>query len=169
MELTLQRGAIPVDLDRRRILFFDHAATWILVQKYGPRFLPELYRVKDPKTFEFELVSMDALAFFLYAGLQADAKRNGEELTLEQAAEFLRPWNFSQVFNRVVLAVVGATATPAMQGKETADGGAAQPAAEAKAAPPNPGPTRVTTSMKRSGSHSTSSAGRRTSSGPRRR
>lgn len=171
MELTLQRGAIPVDLDRRRVLFFDHAGTWLLLQKYGPRFLPALYRIKDPKSFEFELVSMDALAFFLYVGLQADAKAHGEEVTLEQAQGFLHPWSYAGIFRRIVLAVVGATATPDMSlGKSEADGGAAQPAAEVKAAPPTPGPTRVaTTSMKRSASLSSSSAGRRMSSGARRR
>lgn len=165
--MELQRGFIPIDLDKRRTLAFDHNATWLLIQKYGPRFLPELYRVKDGSLFE--LVSMDALAYFLWAGLQRDARQNREELTLEQVAEFLRPWTYVSIFERVILAVVGATATPALPGKEAADGGAAKPAAGAKAAPSNPGPTKVTTSMKRSGSRSTSSAGRRKPSGTRRR
>jgi hypothetical protein len=172
MELNVQRGAIPVDLDRQRTLIFDHAATWLLIQRYGPRFITELYRVKEGN--RFELVSMDALAYFLWAGLQRDAKQRGEELTLVQAADFLRPWNYNQIFERVIFAVVGATATPAMlatgaQGKGSADGEAAKPAAGTKAAPQQPGPTKVMTSMKRSVSPTRSSAGRRTSSGSRRR
>src|SRR6185437_15472565 len=171
MELTLQRGAIPVDVDRQRILFFDHNATWLLLQKYGPRFIIELYRVPDPKVPRFELVSMDALAFFLFAGLQADAKRRGEELTLEQAQAFLTPWTYEKIFERVVYAVVGATATPAMLGKAAADDAAAKPSAEPKAAPahPHPGPTKVTTSLKRSASPSRSSTGPRKPSGRARR
>lgn len=168
MELTLQRGAIPVELDRTRILFFDMAATWLLIQRYGPRFLPELYRVKDGD--QFELVSMDALTFFLYAGLQADAKQRGEELTLEQAAGFLRPWSYARIFQAVIFAVVGANATPAMlaagsQGKGAADGAAAKPAAEPEAAPQHPGATKVSTSMRRSASPTRSSTGRRRGSG----
>ncbi|HSU19907.1 MAG TPA: hypothetical protein VLI45_09220 [Acidobacteriaceae bacterium] len=166
MELSLQRGAIPVELDRTRILFFDHAATWLLVQKFGPAFLTKLYRVKDKNVFE--LVDMDALAFFLFAGLQRDAKQHGEDLTLEQAQEFLRPWTYTLIFHAVIFAAVGATASPALPGKAAADASAAEPPAPKQAAPSHPGPTKVTTSTKRSASPSRSSAGRKPSSGRRR-
>lgn len=166
MDLTLQRGFIPVDLDRTRILAFDMQATWMLVQRFGPKFLLELYRVKDGNSFE--LVSMEALTYFLWVGLQADARKHGEELTLEQAAEFLRPWTYTALFHSVVFAVVGATAAPPLPGKAPADGqAAAKPAAGTKhaAAKNGPGPSRASTLMKRSASASRSSAGRRRSSG----
>ncbi len=166
MDLSLQRGAIPVDLDRTRILFYDHAATWALIQKYGQRFILSLYDTKeeDGRT-ELVLQSMDVLAFFLFAGLQADAKRNGETLTEEQAAAFLHSWNFAGIFRSVVWAVIGNTATPEMVGKAQATGPAAKPAA--RKTPPNLGPAKVTTSSKRSGSRSRFSAGARKGSGPR--
>ncbi len=164
-DLTLQRGAIPVDLDRPRILFFDMAATWLLIQRYGPKFLLELYRVKDDSVLE--LASMDALAYFLFAGLQADAEAHGETLSPKQAQDFLRPWNYRAIFESVVYAVVGATSTPAQPGKAPADGVAAGPAV-APAAAPSPGPTKVSTAMKRSASRTRSSAGAKRSSGKRR-
>lgn len=164
MDLTLQRGAFPVELDRSRILFYDMTATWLLIQQYGQKFLTALYRIRGKGKDEFELVSMDALAFFLWVGLQADAQNNDEDLTLDQVKGFLRPWTYTAIFQRVIFAVVGATATPSILGKAPADGEAAKPAA-APAAAKGPGPTKVSTSTKRSGSRSRSSAGRRSASG----
>lgn len=173
MDFDLQRGQWPVDLDRRRIIFFDNKATWLLYQQYGRRFLPKLYTVPDPKRpMELKLESMEALEYFLWAGLQWDARRNGEQLTQEQAAAFLHPWDYERTFQAVVFAVVGATAAPVLPGKKEADGAAAEPAAVAKAAPKhpaNPGPSKVTTLTTRSGSPTRSSGGRRTSSGKPRR
>lgn len=170
MDFELQRGQWPVDLDRRRILFFNDKATWLLYQQFGARFLPKLYTIPNPKQpLEWKLESMDALAFFLWAGLQWDARRHGEELTLELVAGLIHPWNLDRIFRAVVFAVVGATAAPGLPGKESADGVAAKPAAGTKAAPKHPGPSKVSTSLKRSASPTRSSAGRRTSSGKPRR
>ncbi len=167
-DLLLQRGAIPVELDRPRILLFDHKATWALYQKYGPRFLLDLYLPKKVgDRTDIVLQSMDALAFYLHAGLQAEAERHGETLSLEDVAKMIHPWNVTHVLERVVFAVVGASATPSMLGKATATGQAAKPAAT-KTVPPHPGPTRVMTSTKRSASRSRSSAGARSGSGRRR-
>jgi hypothetical protein len=154
MELTPQRGAIAIDLDRPRILFFDMDATWLLIQKYGESFVPELYTLSggigDPLAQrELKLKSPDALAYFLWAGLQADAKEHGEDLTLAEARAQLRPWTYTRIFQAVVLALVGGTSTPVPPGKPEAP--AARPAAAAKkTAKANPGPTRVSTSSKRS-------------------
>ena len=164
MELTLQRGAIPVDLDIPRILIFDMKATWLLIQKYGSQFLPALYVAKggpDGKP-SVELKDMEALQFFLWAGLQTDAAHQEQEFTLEMAADQLRPFTYTRIFRAVVLALMAGTTTPAQPGKTPATGAAAKPAAKAK---PAPGPTRVSTSLKRSGSPTRSSAGRRNSSG----
>ncbi|HZL20540.1 MAG TPA: hypothetical protein VFG23_22605 [Polyangia bacterium] len=165
MELTPQRGAIAIQLDRPRVLFFDMNATWLLIQKYGHSFIPELYTLTgeitdDPRSRSLQLKSMDALAYFLWAGLQADAKQHGEEFTLEQATEQLRPFTYTKIFNAVVVALVGGTLTPAAPGKTEAE-----PARPARPATKGPGPTRVSTSLKRSAGPSGSRAGRRNTSG----
>jgi hypothetical protein len=157
-ELTPQRGAIPVDLDRPRVLFFDHNATWLLIQKYGERFVPELYRVNEKR--ELVLHSMDALAYFLWAGVQRDALEQGAPFTLTDAQDALRPYTYTRIFKAVLLAVVGGTAAPAPPGKPQAPGAEPEPSAAdpeetgtARAAsPPEPGPTKVMTSSRRSAS-----------------
>lgn len=175
MELSLQRGAVPVNLDRPRVLFFDHAATWLLIQRFGPNFLPELYTVDTtPGAAEpLKLKSMDALVFYLWAGLQREATTAGETLTLDEVGLFVTPFDYLKIFNSVVIALGGATRTPS-QGKAEAPAGPAQAsgtatAGDGSATQPQPGPTRVTTSMKRSGSRTHRSAGRPRSSGSPRR
>jgi len=151
-------------------------ATWLLIQQYGEGFIPELYTLTgavadDPKSRTIKLKSMDALAYFLWAGLQADALRHDEEFTLEQAAEQLRPFTYTRIFNAVVVALVGGTLTPAAPGKtEAAQARPARPAMKTPAtlAAKGPGPTKVSTSLKRSGGRSGSRAGRNGSSGSRR-
>ena len=158
MEITAQRGAVSVVIEgEERKLWFDMAATWLLIQKYGPKFFKELYRVVGDG--EFELVSMDALGYFLYVGLQEDAKRKHRTITLQEAQDFLRPWTYAEIFQAVLYAVVGATVTP---GKAPATDPAAKPVADA---PADPGPTKVSTSKKRSASRSRSSVGSRRGSG----
>jgi hypothetical protein len=161
MELTAQRGAVAVPLDKPRILFFDMPATWLLIQRYGKHFVPALYKVTPQG--ELELQDIEALAYFLWAGLQAECKLTGDTFTLEQAADQIRPFSYVRIFNAVVVALVGGTSAP--PGKTAAAGAAAEPAANA---PADPGPTRVSTSSKRSGSPTASSAGRNKPSGRRR-
>lgn len=168
MELTQQRGAFPIVLDRPRILFFDMAATGRLIQKYGQRFLAELYTMKDG---DVVLKDITALAFFLYAGLQRDAERQDAPFTLEDAEAALQPFTYSRIFNTVILALTGATATPIQKGKAEAPSQPASSSARATAGassakrPKHPGATMVSTSMKRSGSRSTPSRGRQKPSG----
>ena len=168
MDLSLlPRGAFPVTLDRERVVFFDMTATWMLIKKYGKQFLPSLY-VPGTGT-SIELVSMDALVFFLYAGLQKDAKDHGETLTLEQVETFVTSWNFEEVLRRVTYACVGVMATPAMLGEMRTVVASAAPAVvenpAAPSVPASPGPTKVSTPMKRSASPTPSSAGHRKGSG----
>jgi len=174
----IQRGAIAVELDleRPRIIFFDHAATWLLVQRYGSQFIPELYEVtKDPR--KLELKSMDALAYFLWAGLQLDAKETGDAFSLQDAEAQLTPMHYIRAFNGVVLALSGSMGRPVMPGKTVAISAAAAPtvdgqpsepetrkAASAKR-PQDPGPTRIMTSTSTRGSQSPPSVGRRSVSG----
>jgi hypothetical protein len=152
MKILPQRGAIPITLGdpaRERILFFDMAATWILVEKYGVGFLAELYTVVpnplNPVKAKLGLKSLDALKFFLWAGLQAEISLTEETLSLAEVEEFLRPWTFQPIFNAVVMAVTGAVATPALP-KAPADGVPATPPARRAAGP------RLSTLPKRSAS-----------------
>jgi hypothetical protein len=128
MTIELQRGAMPIELDRPRVIFFDMAATWLLVQKYGMSFIKALYTVdRKGKDAELILTGPEALAYFLWVGLQAELVGTGETLTLEQATALIGPWNFALVFHLLTYALSGATKTPAVPGKEAADGSAAKP------------------------------------------
>lgn len=164
MELSLARGARPITLDRERWLFFGNEAVWLLYQEYGPLFATALYTAekKDGKA-ELRLKSMEALVFFLWVGLQADAKLHEEELTIERVRELIVPFNFVRIFNSLVLALAVAISAPEPPGKAPAAGSPAAPAA-----PKAPGPTKVSTSLKRSASPTPSSAGRQKRSGKRR-
>ncbi len=174
MDLSrIARGGTPLQLDRPRLLFYDVAAAWLLVQKYGNAYLPALYRspsTRDEKQAAgasgLVLQSIDALVFFLWVGLQADAKLREEELTLEQVGEFLTPRTYPAVFNAVITALMRDTFAPERDGDDAgkADAAAARPAVAAEPRPKR----KVSTSRKPSGSASPSSAGRRNSSGPRR-
>jgi hypothetical protein len=152
--IELQRGAIPLTLDRPRILFFDMTGTWLLVQRYGVDFIRKLYTVtilptadKNNPAVDLALKDVDALAYFLWAGLQAELVDTGATLSQEEARTFIRPWTITPIFNAVVCAVTGATATPALPGKVDAAAAAAKPVAGRKAAAP-----KVSTSRKRNGS-----------------
>jgi len=128
MKIELQRGAMPIELDRPRIIFFDMAATWLLVQKYGMSFIRELYTVeRKGKDANLILTSPDALAFFLWVGLQAELVDTDETLSLEQTTALIGPWNFGTIFRMLTYALSGATQTPAVPGKSPAAGAAAKP------------------------------------------
>ena len=77
-EVTLERGAMPIVLDRPRLVFYDMRSTWLLVQKYGD-FKRALYTVRgtvENKNVELVLKDIEALQFFLWAGLQAECRRS---------------------------------------------------------------------------------------------
>jgi hypothetical protein len=59
--ITAQRGAIRIELDRPRVIFYDLTATFALIQKYGIGFVSVLYSI-DKKTFGLELKDIEALA-----------------------------------------------------------------------------------------------------------
>jgi hypothetical protein len=145
MKITAARGAIAITLDRPRILFFGMSATWMLVEKYGVEFLTVLYTVKG-KEARLSLKSIEALQFFLWAGLQEEISDTDEQLSFEQVGDFLRPWTFTTIFNAVVMAVTGAVSTPAPPGKADAAGAMASPPASRAAA------RKASTSTKRRGS-----------------
>lgn len=97
-----QRAWIPVELDRRRILAFDNRATWLLMEQYGPGFTAALYEKRDG---EVRLKSLEAFQYFLWAGLQRDARESGEELTIEQVEEFIRPIYVPELFRALLVAL----------------------------------------------------------------
>lgn len=152
-QLTRQRGAHPITLaERERILFFDAAATFLLVDRYGPGFIGELYgivRDKDDSTkTSLKLKSGPALQFFLYAGLQADAREIGEQISLEDCETFIRPWTMLPIFHVLVKALSGTMYAPAdPEGKASAP-----PAAAVKRAKVKRGSTSTKHSATRSGS-----------------
>jgi hypothetical protein len=146
LKITAARGAIAITLDRPRILFFDLAGTWLLVQRYGAGFVRELYSLeKSLAGRTVKLKSTDALRYFLWAGLQAEISDTGEVLTEEDAAEFIHPWTLENIFNALVMAITGAISTPAPPGKP-----------EASAPPPSPPATskktKASTSARRNAS-----------------
>lgn len=147
MKIELQRGAIPITLDRPRTLFFDMAATWLLVEHYGISFIAALYTVEGKgKDAKLRLTSPDALAFFLWAGLQAELADTDETLSLEEATLLIGPWNFTTIFHSLTYALSGATRTPVTKGKDNAAGAAAKPGPRAVA------DRKASTSRRRNGS-----------------
>ena len=172
MDLSrIARGGTPIQLDKPRLLFFDMAATWLLYQRYKNGYLSALYSVpkmgRGQETVGLVLESAEALAFFLWAGLQADASLKQETLTLEQATDFITPITLPRIFELVIRAVVLGIQTPELpgdrEGKEEA--AAARPA---DAAAKVPARKTASTSRKRSASRSQSSAKLRSSSGRKR-
>ena len=140
MKLTEQRGAIPITLDRPRVLFFGMNATFLLVNRYGQNFAAGLYEIEtsaDRSRMPLKLKSADALCFFLWAGLQEELA-DGEELTLDEVKSFVRPWVIRELFKALVLALTGAMYVPAAPGKESAATPAAKPAARKTAAKKTP-------------------------------
>jgi hypothetical protein len=97
------RFFIGVEMDRPRVLAFDSAATFLIFHKYGEHFLFELYEHADEKALR--LRSHDAFVFFLWAGLQRDAKAARETLTLEQVADQIVPTNISELANKLLVAL----------------------------------------------------------------
>ena len=153
-----QRGAVPFDSSRK--LFFGMKAAWLIQQRYGPGWMQELYELGKGADKSPQLKNPEALCFFLWAGLQQDAKERGDDITLEQVEAAITPFTLQPLFTRVSTALMLGVVTPVQLGKTEATGPAAKPAAAT-----GPGPTRVSTSMKRRASRTASSGGRRSGSG----
>lgn len=122
------RAHIPIDLDRKRILCFDHRATFLLMQRFGFRPMASLYwqvaDPDDPKKKILQIRSIDALLYFLWAGLQRDADDAGETLSLEQIQEFVNPLTVESIF----LALIAALNRPLKKKVTAENAGASAPA-----------------------------------------
>lgn len=154
MKLTEQRGAVAIDLDRRRLLFFSMASTWLVIERYGLDFAQTLYSVVRTGTqTELKLKDMDALCFMLWAGLQDELRGTGEDLSLETVAGCITPFNIRTIFNKVVVALTRTVSTPEQPGKVEAASSTAKPAAKKTAA-------KVSRLKVRSGLRQVRSAGR---------
>jgi len=94
------RAHISIDLDRPRVLCFDHKATFALMQRYGLRPTNALYETipLPGRKQELRIRSVEALAFFLYIGLQRDAADAGETLTEAQAEALITPLTIEGIF-----------------------------------------------------------------------
>ena len=127
MAHELQRGAIPVDLDRPRVLFFALDATELLIQRYGVDFNAALYSAKRVDgVVNLELKSLKAMAYFIWAGCQWQLAE-GETFTLAQVEEQMVPFKVKDLFGRLTMALTGAHATPEIPpGKGPAAAEAAQ-------------------------------------------
>jgi hypothetical protein len=137
-ELTPERGAVEIKLDRPRILFFSNVSTMLLVEKYGIGFLRELYGVTPRgNDIVLELKSLDALEYFTWAGLQDQARELGETVTLKQVHDLIPPAAIERVFNKVFQALTRTVYTPAApkaMGKEEAAAPAEKPTAKKRPA-----------------------------------
>jgi hypothetical protein len=163
MNPLIARGGMPLDLDRQRVVFFDKFATAALVKKYGDEFPASLYSAKidNPDAVKkgarpilrAEVKDVDVLAFFLFAGLQLDARENDEELTEAQVEDWVIPSTFRAISNAVVVALTLGIHAPVPPGKTSA--ATASPAATAKKGP------GASTSQRRKGSRTGSSSKRR--------
>ena len=121
-----QRGAVAITLDRPRFIFFDMAATGLLIERFGMNIAAELYSVhKTPADLDIRLRSADNLAAFLHAGLQCEAAQRGETLSLEEAEDFIRPVTVRPIFAAVMQAFLVNTVTPELP--EAGKPGKAQP------------------------------------------
>ena len=99
------RAHIPVELDRERILCFDHRATWLLMQKYGPSFMSEIFEKDSQLLGGVRVRSLDVLVYFLWAGLQRDAQEAGETLSIDDVEDLIDPLSIQRLFVGLVRAL----------------------------------------------------------------
>jgi hypothetical protein len=108
----MARRFVGIEMDRPRVLAFDSAATFLIYQRYGAQFFLELFE-PDPNAPEpgqeerraMRLRSHDAFVFFLWAGLQRDAKAAGESLTLDQVADQIVPTSIGDLAQSLLVAL----------------------------------------------------------------
>ncbi len=117
------RAHIPVELDRERILCFDHRATWLLMQKYGPSFMSEIFEKDSQLLGGVRVRSLDVLVYFLWAGLQRDAQDAGETLSIEDVEALIDPLSIQRLFVGLVRALN--RPSPRKNGQPVAAAGAA--------------------------------------------
>ena len=106
------RFHIPIELDRERVLCFDHIATFRIYQRYGSNFWRELFEADPSAPGAIRLRSYEALEFFLWAGLQCDAEAAGEELTVEHVRPCIVPESIAEIVSALLMAL-SATRAPA--------------------------------------------------------
>lgn len=112
------RFMIPVEMDRERVLFFDHLATFRIYQRYGAAFWRQLYEhdpqdeALEPKMRRIRIRSLEAFEFFLWAGLQRDAEEAGEELTIDQVREHILPMTIDALASAVLVALAATRRRP---------------------------------------------------------
>lgn len=99
------RFMVPIEIDRPRVLFFDHLAAFRIYQRYGSAFWRELFEIDPAKPKEVRVRSWEALEFFLWAGLQRDAEAAGEELTVETIQQNIVPDNIDTVIACLLIAL----------------------------------------------------------------
>jgi len=100
------RFFVPVQMDRTRVLAFDSAATFLLYQRFGDNFLFELYEQEPGNAAgKLRLRSRDAFVFFLWAGLQRDAKAAGEYLSIADVEDQIVPMSISDLAAALSLAL----------------------------------------------------------------
>lgn len=132
MQPNPQRAHIPIELDRQRILCFDHRATFLLMKRYGLRPTSALYETipeeGDKKKRVLRIRDMDVLVYFLWAGLQRDAQDAEETLTLEQVEEFVSPL----LLEPIVYALTSALSQPLQRKNGSPAEAAGAQAGEAK-------------------------------------
>ncbi len=126
MQPDPQRAWIPVSLDRQRVLAFDNRATWLLMERYGPAFTSELYEKRGSGV---HVKNLEAFEYFVWAGLQRDAREAGESLSIEQVQEFIRPMYVPELF-RALLVAISWTFRRKEPGNASAAGEAGAPVAE---------------------------------------
>ena len=153
--LIPQRGAIHITLDRKRILFFDMQASWLLFNRFGDDIIAALFtrekQAEAPEQFNIKLTSPEALQFYLWAGLQAEAREHGETVTLEQCGDFIRPLTIRTIFAAVARALMESTVAPEPPpGKADAPGPTAKPRVVKKAGQPSTLLTRSASPTRRS-------------------
>lgn len=110
---------VIIHLDRPRELRFGHKALKLLEELTGMSILDVEDILANGK------MSISLVEKFVYAGLQSDAKKNGETLTLDKVEELLdQAQNYQEIIRavgRAFMAAFGVTG-------EVAEGNASQPA-----------------------------------------
>lgn len=124
----IARGGVPLKLDRERVVFYTNQSTWLLVKKYGMRFISALYKTVPQSDEdvaagvppEVEIKDMAVLEHFLHIGLLADAEEQGESLSLQRVQDFITPYTMPRIFNAVIEALGRDVTSAELPGKAEA-------------------------------------------------
>lgn len=99
------RFFVPVEMDRPRVLAFDSRAAFMIHRRFGASFFFELYERDPEKPGMFVLRSHDVFVYFLWAGLQRDARAAGEELTIEHVEDQIVPTEIDALAQSLLVAL----------------------------------------------------------------